>query len=974
MRGQLPLSNDEICGLLQEGYVSKRSYGLRIGPIVIALNPNPLGLPGVPILESCEGPSAIDIANDAVTMLKSPCTFCFPADDYDTGEPLTHESVADELVADEPITDETTVPRLPVPRLSVPRLPAKEGPVRMGRRVSILLCGESGSGKTENCKRIIRHFVKDPESAMMTDLLESIGNARTSNNRNSSRFVTLSSLKFRGGYKLKLNIHAFLLAKGRITKLVGDELNFPVLYMAVHKAPDYGLSANVEDYHILTSSHSDGNHDDGSLVAATDEAMTGVISYVSRITSVEHSLKSLDIDIEKFWRCLLIVLLLGNGLEMFAEKGTSEKGTSEMGTSEKGTLEKGTLEMGTSEMRTSYSPAESVAMAGKLLRIESAGRWKELLESVKVFDDTRRQYSKREERLVLEGLIKELYESLFRNCINKINAALNRITYHTHCDLYNCSIDVLDIYGFETLVGDEGGIDQLLINYVNEMIHAQFTETFRIKRIELLREEGIILQQRPTSDATDNLSLEIRTRVLKCRQALMALNDSINTKFDVGKDRKYTDLCMQLFEYKKRDLNRELGFEINHYAKPVYYLTNGIVDTACVYLKPELAECLQNSSISTVIETQKPQVASHKSQATSFITAIDRLFSTMQQFPMLFIRHIKPCDQGFTGQYQFDLQKVKNELINSGIKDILYLMQNVADDVLDIKVIADHYRSEIPMLNKPIRLSNRGENWGDGDRFEDGRYHDVAPHDVAPHDVAPHMISDRHLVETIFSLLKVDEYALGFSKAFISSNLKKKIASVDPPRYCDILRYYRSRIYPRAVLKVFFASVFCFRLQILRSKARRAAVFLQNYLHFRYHYHRKHKAAIVIQTALRHWYHRVQERAAKQKQGWSAERNAYTGRLTSIVDHMAALPRAPESPTNLEEATRTSSHIPSQPRGRLKNVPRSRKKNPPDLVQKISYVLTTVQNQSLCGKKPKRKLNTMPSKWPYVREDGYYHC
>jgi len=71
---------------------------------------------------------------------------------------------------------------------------------------SILITGESGAGKTENTKKVIAYFANvaasgkaDTSKVSLEDqivqtnpVLESFGNAKTTRNDNSSRFVSFS--------------------------------------------------------------------------------------------------------------------------------------------------------------------------------------------------------------------------------------------------------------------------------------------------------------------------------------------------------------------------------------------------------------------------------------------------------------------------------------------------------------------------------------------------------------------------------------------------------------------------------------------------------------------------------------------------------------------------------------------------------------------------------------------------------------
>ncbi|XP_061186519.1 uncharacterized protein LOC133194603 [Saccostrea echinata] len=106
----------------------------------------------------------------------------------------------------------------------------------------ILVCGESGSGKTESTKYMVQHFMHmcPEESGDLHDriikvnpLLESFGNAKTIMNDNSSRFAKFLELSFRGdGQVIGAMIKDYMLEKCRVVGRNQDcgEGNFHIFY------------------------------------------------------------------------------------------------------------------------------------------------------------------------------------------------------------------------------------------------------------------------------------------------------------------------------------------------------------------------------------------------------------------------------------------------------------------------------------------------------------------------------------------------------------------------------------------------------------------------------------------------------------------------------------------------------------------------------------------------------------------------
>ena len=74
-----------------------------------------------------------------------------------------------------------------------------------GKNQAVLICGESGAGKTECCKFVLAYLIAKKESTVenladklmaTNDPLEAFGNAKTVNNDNSSRFAKCMQIYF----------------------------------------------------------------------------------------------------------------------------------------------------------------------------------------------------------------------------------------------------------------------------------------------------------------------------------------------------------------------------------------------------------------------------------------------------------------------------------------------------------------------------------------------------------------------------------------------------------------------------------------------------------------------------------------------------------------------------------------------------------------------------------------------------------
>jgi myosin heavy subunit len=117
---------------------------------------------------------------------------------------------------------------------------------------SIIISGESGSGKTESTKIILKYLAtisseisedsketKKPNETESIEkqvldsnpLLEAFGNAKTVKNNNSSRFGKFIQVNFtENGKIISAKIFNYLLEKSRIVKIQPEERNYHIFY------------------------------------------------------------------------------------------------------------------------------------------------------------------------------------------------------------------------------------------------------------------------------------------------------------------------------------------------------------------------------------------------------------------------------------------------------------------------------------------------------------------------------------------------------------------------------------------------------------------------------------------------------------------------------------------------------------------------------------------------------------------------
>ncbi|MGH0186074.1 UNVERIFIED_CONTAM: hypothetical protein FKN15_020121 [Acipenser sinensis] len=122
------------------------------------------------------------------------------------------------------------------------------------RNQCIVISGESGAGKTESTKLLLRQIMElckansqlEQQILQVNPLLEAFGNAQTVMNDNSSRFGKYIQLRFQNSSVKSAKINEYLLEKSRVVHQDEGERNFHIFYCMLA-----GISAEDKEMYGL---------------------------------------------------------------------------------------------------------------------------------------------------------------------------------------------------------------------------------------------------------------------------------------------------------------------------------------------------------------------------------------------------------------------------------------------------------------------------------------------------------------------------------------------------------------------------------------------------------------------------------------------------------------------------------------------------------------------------------------------------
>ena len=330
---------------------------------------------------------------------------------------------------------------------------------------TMIVSGESGAGKTEATKQIMRYFASSSkgdnriQEAIMAGnpLLEAFGNAKTIRNNNSSRFgrfMQLSVSSLQG--IMNGAISNFLLEKVRLVSQEPNERSFHVLYQLLKGADDdmksrYHLR-RMEEYVFLTA-RSGGCFD----IEGVDDRKD--------FEELRQSFASMGLGAEdesSVYSILSGVLLIGNAKVTEREmQGVPDAA------------------------HVSADGLATIREAAGLLFVDASNLphnilrkhtkvGSQMLEGPRTF---------READMMIKSVAKHVYDQLFSWLVRFLNKTI------APPQGFGVFMGMLDIFGFE--VFDQNSLEQLLINITNEHLQKHFIDVVFEIETKLYKSEGI---------------------------------------------------------------------------------------------------------------------------------------------------------------------------------------------------------------------------------------------------------------------------------------------------------------------------------------------------------------------------------------------------------------------------------------------------------------------------------------------------
>ncbi|THG96834.1 hypothetical protein EW026_g5066 [Hermanssonia centrifuga] len=546
---------------------------------------------------------------------------------------------------------------------------------RDGTGQTIIVSGESGAGKTESAKFIMRYLasVNPPDAKgrartknsldesseverqilATNPVLEAFGNAKTTRNDNSSRF---------GKY-----IQILFDERSRVVFQPLTERNYHIFYQLCAGAPtkerkDLGLDTDVSKFHYLKQ-----GGPSSSPINGVDDA--------EEFRTTQTALSTIGIGIEKQWavfKLLSALLHLGNIKITQMRNDSSIEDT---------------------------DPALQLATRFLGVPLADFKKW-----------TVKKQITTRSEKIVTslngsqatvvrDSVAKFVYACLFEWLVAIVNESLagENGEAASRAEMF---IGVLDIYGFEHF--KKNSFEQFSINYANEKLQQEFNaHVFKLEQEEYVREKInwtfiAFSDNQPCID------------VIEGKLGVLALLDE-ESRLPSGTDTSFLQkLHSQLDKPENKNVFKKprfgnSAFTIAHYALDVTYEVEGfleknrdteVLDAAFAATKtadappgsPTMSDSTSGNSrrqsvipdpgrqsiMSSAVSSgsKRPGAAAKKpTQASIFKASLNSLMETLGMTNVHYIRCIKPNEQ--KKAWEFTPAQVLGQLRACGVLETI---------------------------------------------------------------------------------------------------------------------------------------------------------------------------------------------------------------------------------------------------------------------------------------------------------------
>ncbi|XP_035438425.2 myosin heavy chain 95F isoform X2 [Spodoptera frugiperda] len=575
---------------------------------------------------------------------------------------------------------------------------------------SIIVSGESGAGKTESTKYILKYLCElwakaaGPVEQKILDanpILEAFGNAKTTRNNNSSRFGKFMEVHFNNKYQVVGgHISHYLLEKSRICTQSAEERNYHVFYLLCAGAPqelrtqlkitkpdDYlYLKNGCTQYFTSPNSEKKITADRKSKQQQAKGGLRDpILDDVEDFQRLHQALARVGLSEEErlaVYGVVSGVLHLGN--VQFEEDSGARGGCKVAAESEPA--------LHTCASLLGVDPGDlRMALVARLMQSSRGGaKGTAIMVPLKTYEANNAR----------DALAKAVYSRLFDYIVHRINASIpfQASAYY---------IGVLDIAGFEYF--QMNSFEQFCINYCNEKLQQFFNERILKNEQELYKREGLNVPEIRFVDNQDCIDLiesknhgifhllDEESKLPK--PEFSHFTHSVHKQLGANNNRLQLPRSSRLKAH--RTLRDDEGFLLRHFAGAVCYNTNQFIEKNNDALHASLEFLVQESNsklVQHLFQNTDNNNAKGKlnfiSVGAKFQSQLSQLMDKLKENGTNFVRCIKPNSRMVCGSLEGGL--VLGQLQCAGTTAVLELMEHGYPSRAPFHDLHNMYASYLP--------------------------------------------------------------------------------------------------------------------------------------------------------------------------------------------------------------------------------------------------------------------------------------
>lgn len=573
---------------------------------------------------------------------------------------------------------------------------------------SIIVSGESGAGKTESTKYILKYLTDNwgthagPIEQRIVEsnpLLEAFGNAKTVRNNNSSRFGKFIEIHFDNKFQVAGGfISHYLLEKSRICVQSKEERNYHIFYrMCAGAPPDLFKKLHLaapDQFFYLSRGNSQyftgretvkalGNERKSQMFLKSGSLHDPVLDDVRDFKVCDDAMNHLGMsEDERFSVYTIVASVLHLGNIAFEDNHEDTKGGCMISANSDKSLQVAAVLLGVDKEEL---------MEALITRVMQATRGGVKGTAIKV---PLKQYEASSAR---DALAKAIYSRLFDYIVLRVNKA---IPFSNS----NNFIGLLDIAGFEYF--QVNSFEQFCINYCNEKLQQFFNDRILKEEQLLYEKEGLNVKKIKWTDNSDCIELiEQKSRgifdLLDEESKLPTPKPDHFTMEVHNRNKEHFRLSIPRKSKLKshRDVRDDEGFLIRHFAGAVCYHTAQFIEKNNDALHASLEFLFRESKNSLLKQMfEAVEVSTGKlnfiSVGSKFRSQLVVLMEKLKATGTNFIRCIKPNSK--MADHLAEGASILSQLECAGMNSVLDLMQQGFPSRTQFSELYNMYKKYLP--------------------------------------------------------------------------------------------------------------------------------------------------------------------------------------------------------------------------------------------------------------------------------------